>query len=61
MMSHLVCPLCGKYSALSTWDPEAFNLDVNVVSFKGLGRGNGFAKLDPYSVLGDDEVTPKRQ
>jgi hypothetical protein len=39
-------------------NPDALDLDLKVVSFKGLGRGNGFAKGEVYSILGDDEVTP---
>jgi hypothetical protein len=44
--------------ALSTLNPDALDLDLKVVSFRGLGRGNGFAKGEAYSILGDDEVTP---
>lgn len=57
-MSHLACPLCGKYAALSTLNPDALELDIKVVSFKSLGRPRGFAKGEPYSILGDDEYTP---
>jgi hypothetical protein len=53
-MSHLACPLCGKYAALSTLDPSELELELKVVSFKGLGRGKGFAKVDEQSVLKDD-------
>jgi len=31
---------------------------LKVVSFKSLGRGNGFRKSEEYSILGDDEYTP---
>ncbi|MCJ7636748.1 MAG: hypothetical protein MUO21_04595 [Nitrososphaeraceae archaeon] len=57
-MSHLVCPLCGKYAPLSTLNPDQLDLDIKVVSFRGLGRGRGFAKGEAYSILGDDEITP---
>jgi len=57
-MSHLACPLCGKYAALSTLDPDDYELDIKVASFRGLGRGRGFAKPEVHSILGDDEYTP---
>ena len=57
-MSHLVCPLCGKNAPLSTLNPEAIDLDVKVVSFKGLGYGKGFAKSEEHSILGDDLYSP---
>jgi len=57
-MSHLVCPLCGKNAPLSTLDPDNIELDLKVVSFRGLGRGKGFVKSEEYSVFGDDEITP---
>jgi len=57
-MSHLVCPLCGKNAPLSTLDPESLDIDLRVVSFRGLGRGKGFAKNEEHSILGDDEYSP---
>ncbi|MGD0803673.1 MAG: hypothetical protein ABSA11_06330 [Candidatus Bathyarchaeia archaeon] len=57
-MSHLVCPLCGKYAALSTLNPDAIDLDLKVISFRSLGRPKGFAKGESYSILGDTEITP---
>ncbi len=57
-MSHLVCPLCGKNAPLSTLNPEAIDLDIKVVSFKGLGYRRGFAKSEEHSILGDDEYSP---
>lgn len=57
-MSHIVCPLCGKNSPLSTFNPEGLDLDLRVVSFRGLGRGKGFAKSEDNSVLGDEEYSP---
>jgi hypothetical protein len=57
-MSHLVCPLCGKNAPLSTLNPDNLDLDLKVVSFRGLGRGKGFAKAEEHSVLGDDEISP---
>jgi hypothetical protein len=58
MMTHLVCPLCGRYAPLSTLNPDILELDLKVASFRGLGRGRGFAIRDVYSVLGDSEYTP---
>lgn len=57
-MSHFVCPLCGKNAPLSKFDPSSLDLDLKIVSFKGLGRGLGFEKSDEVSVLGDDKITP---
>ena len=57
-MSHLLCPLCGKYSALSTLISNELEPDLKVVSFKGLGRKKGFVRSEVYSILGDDEYTP---
>jgi hypothetical protein len=57
-MSHLHCPLCGKYAALSTLNPDVLELDLKVASFKGLGRARGFVKSEEYSILGDDEYAP---
>jgi uncharacterized FlaG/YvyC family protein len=59
IMSHLVCPLCGKNAPLSKFDPEYLDLDISLVSFRGLGRGRGFEVADRVSVLGDDDITPK--
>lgn len=57
-MSHLQCPLCGKMAPLSTLDPESLELGLKAVSFKGLGRGKGFAKSEEHSILGDGEYSP---
>jgi hypothetical protein len=57
-MSHLLCPLCGKYAPLSTLNPENLELDLKVASFRGKGKGKGFAKAEEHSVLGDDEISP---
>jgi hypothetical protein len=57
-MSHLRCPLCGKNAPLSTFNPSELDSDLTVASFSGLGRARGFAKVDEYSVLGDDELSP---
>jgi hypothetical protein len=53
-MSHIICPLCGKNSPMSTFDPASLDLDLRACSFKGAGRYFGFRKVDEHSVLGDD-------
>lgn len=57
-MSHIRCALCGKNAPISTFDPSSLDLDLRVVSFKGLGRARGFAVDEEYSVLGDDVYSP---
>jgi hypothetical protein len=39
-------------------NPSSLPLDLQTISFVGLGRGKGFAKGEVDSVLGDDEITP---
>ncbi len=56
-MTHLLCPLCGKYSALSTLESNILEPDFNAVDFKGLGRGMGFVKGEEYSIMGDNVYT----
>jgi hypothetical protein len=57
-MSHLVCPLCGLSVPLSKFNPESLELNLQVVSFRGLGRGKGFEKQDEHSILDDNEYSP---
>jgi hypothetical protein len=58
-MSHVRCPLCGKDSFISNFNPDELDLDIYVRSFVGLGYRRGFAPTQDESVLGDDEFTPK--
>ena len=51
MLSHIVCPLCGKNSSVKNFNPELLDLDVYAVSFVGLGRGLGFRSLGRKSIL----------
>lgn len=44
---------------LSKFNPESLELDLRVVSFKGLGKWRGFEKQDAHSILGDDEHSPR--
>jgi hypothetical protein len=53
-MSHIICPLCGKNSPMSTFHPETLDLDLYACNFKGAGRHFGFHKGDEHSVLGDE-------
>ena len=57
-MSHIRCPLCGLNAAVSGFDPSELDLDLRATSFIGLGHGRGFAPVEEYSVLGDDEFSP---
>ena len=56
-MSQLACPLCGKYTSLSRFDPSGFESDIYAVNRTGLGRGRGFAVSESFSVLGDLTIT----
>jgi len=58
-MTHVACPLCAKNGALSVWDPENYNDDIEVLSYKSLGYRRGFAPINRESVLGDEEITPR--
>jgi hypothetical protein len=58
-MSHIRCPLCGKDSSISHFNPDELDLDIYVRSHVGLGYRGGFAPTQDESVLGDDEFTPK--
>ena len=46
--------MCGLNVPLTSFDPQSLDLDLKLVSFRGLGRGKGFALSEMYSVLGDD-------
>ncbi|MCK5643722.1 MAG: hypothetical protein KAJ19_23175 [Gammaproteobacteria bacterium] len=58
-MSHIRCPMCGKDSAFSTFDPENLDVDIYIRQVTGLGRGRGFSPGPDESVFGDDHYTPK--
>ena len=58
-MSHVRCPLCGKDSAISTFNPEDLDRDIYVRQTSGLGYPGGFTYGPDESVLGDDVYTPK--
>ena len=57
-MSHVLCPICAKYSYGSTFNPENLDDDIYLVNFKGKGRGKGFEAYDHQSIMGDDVYTP---
>ena len=50
--------MCGLSVILSHfWESTYSDIDdIETVSFRGLGRGRGFEKTDPYSVLDDEEI-----
>ena len=56
-MSHLVCPLCGRFASLRHFDPSHFEPDIFAVQVTGLGRGRGFATSQTFSVLGEKAIT----
>ena len=56
-MSQLACPLCGKYTSLSRFDPSGFESDIYAVDMIGLGRGRGFAVGPSFSVLDESTIT----
>jgi hypothetical protein len=58
-MSHIRCPLCGKDSAISTFNPEDLDRDIYIRQVSGLGYGGGFDFGPDESVLGDEIFTPK--
>ena len=58
-MTHVRCPMCGKDSAFSSFNPEDLDLDIYTRQASGLGYGGGFSHGPDKSVLGDDVFTPK--
>jgi hypothetical protein len=57
-MTHIKCPVCGKNSAISTFDPLSIEEDIKLVTYTGLGRAKGFAVIDEFSILGDEIFSP---
>ena len=56
-MTHLKCPVCGRFVSLAHFNPSEFDMDVYAVEFRGLGRGRGFKKGEEYSVLDSESDT----
>jgi DNA-binding MarR family transcriptional regulator len=54
-----MCPLCGLHHSIKNYDPEDLPLDIEAVLKVGLGRGKGTRVVDRYSLLWDDDVSPK--
>jgi chromosome segregation ATPase len=55
-MSYISCPLCGRLCHLSSFNPESYDLDIEVVEMQSQGRGKGFEVLKRYSALDDVEL-----
>ena len=58
-ISQFMCPLCGLHHSIKNYDPENLPLDIEAVLKVGLGRGKGTKVVDRYSLLWDDDVSPK--
>jgi predicted nucleic acid-binding Zn-ribbon protein len=54
-----MCPLCGLHHSIKKYSPEDLPLDIEAVLKVGLGRGRGTKVVSRYSLLGDDDVSPK--
>src|SRR4030042_1451109 len=54
-----MCPLCGLHHSIKKYSPEDLPLDIEAVLKVGLGRGKGTKVVSRYSLLGDDDVSPK--
>ena len=54
-----MCPLCGLHHSIGKYEPDDLPLDIEAIVKVGLGRGLGTKVVDRYSILGDDDVTPK--
>ena len=55
MTEYLSCPVCGKLTPLSNFDPEALDDDVVIVTMESRGR-HGFEVVDRRSALDDEEL-----
>src|SRR6267378_3040344 len=55
MASHISCPTCGKATLASRF-PASSPIDVVGLTFRGLGKGHGFAVADRSSLLDDPTV-----
>jgi hypothetical protein len=58
-ISQFMCPLCGLHHSIKKYDPENLPLDIDGVLKVGLGRGKGTKVVDRFSLLWDDDVSPK--
>lgn len=56
-MTQFSCPICGKNSSYSKYDPTNFDDDIIGIEVRGLGRGRGFEVTERYSLLGDTWLT----
>jgi predicted nuclease with TOPRIM domain len=58
-LPEFTCPLCGLNHSTRHYDPESLPLDILAPNRIGLGRGNGTRITGRYSILGDDDISPK--
>lgn len=54
-----MCPVCGLHHSIKHYSPEDLPLDIEAVLKVGLGRGKGTKVIMRYSIIDDDDVTPK--
>jgi hypothetical protein len=54
-----MCPVCGLHHSIRNYEPENLPLDIEAVLKVGLGRGKGTKVVDRFSLLSDDDVSPK--
>ena len=58
-MPEFTCPLCGLNHSTRHYDPDSLPLDILAPNRIGLGRGNGTRITGRYSILGDNDISPK--
>ena len=56
MSEFVQCPTCGKSTAVEHFHPEDLDLDIKLITMKGLGKGRGFEVVNRRSALEDAEV-----
>ena len=56
MVLYLSCPLCGKLSHLSCFNPDRYDDDIKCVEMQSRGRAKGFEVTRRFSALDDEEL-----
>ena len=51
MTPQLVCPVCGRFVSLKSFNPDNFDPDILAVNVKGRGRGKGVRVTEKYSIV----------